>query len=124
VESSPSSPETQTQQVPSPPRPAPQPQEAPANVSEQITDPADLSTPWVVPPEQTSTAPPQGKVLIIELSPMNFIFANYNHPFNFSVDIIPSATSADQPIVPAASPRQRREITLKQVSYLISILYY
>jgi len=71
VASSPSSPETQTQQVSSPPRPAPQPQEAPADVSEQIADPADRSTSSVVPPEQTSTAPPQGKVLIIELSPMD-----------------------------------------------------
>ena len=119
VESSPSSPKIHTQQVSSPPQPAPQPQEAPADVPEQITDSPDLSMSSVVPLGQTSTTPPQGKVLIIALSPMNFIFANYNHPCNFLVDIIPSATSADQPIVPAASPRQRREIALKQVSYLI-----
>jgi len=54
---------------------------------------------------------------------MTLIFANHNHRRNFSVDIIPSATSADQPIVPTASSSQRREIALKQVSYLISILY-
>jgi len=54
---------------------------------------------------------------------MNFTFANHNHPHNFSVDIIPSATSADQPTLPIASPSQMREIALKQVSYLISILY-
>ena len=73
VESSPSSPEIQIQQVSSPPRLAPQPQEALADVPEQIVDTADLSISSVVPLEQTSTAPPQGKVLIISLSPMNFI---------------------------------------------------
>jgi len=41
----------------------------------------------------------------------------------FSVDIVPSATPADQPVVPVASTSQRREITLKQVSYLISSFY-
>jgi len=123
VESSPSSPEIQTQQVPSPPRPAPQPQEAPADLSEQTADPADLSISSVVPPEQTSTAPPQGKVLIITLIPMTSISANHNYPCNFSVDIIPSATLADQPTVPTASSSQRREIAQKQVSYLIYILY-
>jgi len=69
VESSPTSPEIQTQQVPSPPRPAPQLQEAPADVPEQITDLADLSISSVVPPDQTDTAPPQGKVMTIALSP-------------------------------------------------------
>jgi len=123
VELSPSSLEIQTQQVTSPPRPAPQPQEAPTDVPEQTVDPADLSISSVVPPERTRTAPPQGKVLIIALSPMTFIFANHNHPCNLSVDIIPSTTSADQSIVPTASLSQRREIALKQVSYLISILY-
>ena len=123
VESSPSLPKIQTRQVPSPPRPAPQPQEAPADAPEQTTDPADLSISSVFPLEQTSTAPPQGKVLIIALSPMTLIFANHNHPCNFSVDIIPSATSADQSIVPTASPSQRREISQKQVSYLISIIF-
>jgi len=90
VESSPSSPEIQTQQAPYPPHPVPQPQEAPADVSEQIADPADLSISSVVPPEQTSTVHPQGKVLTISSSPINFIFANHNHPCNFSVDITPS----------------------------------
>ena len=42
---------TQMQEVPSPPRPVPQPQETPADVSEQIADPADLGTSSVVPPE-------------------------------------------------------------------------
>ena len=74
VESSPSSPEIQTQQVPSPPQPASQPQQAPADVPERIADAVDLSIASVVPPEQTSTTPPQGKVPIIELSPMNFLF--------------------------------------------------
>jgi len=40
IASSPSPPETQTQEALSPPQPAPQPQEAPADVSEQIADPA------------------------------------------------------------------------------------
>jgi hypothetical protein len=40
-------------------------------VPEQIADPANLSISSVVPLEQTSTAPPQGKVLIIALSPMD-----------------------------------------------------
>jgi len=103
VESSPSSLEIQTQQVSSPPRSAPQPQEAPADVFEQTADPADLSVSSVVCPEQTSNVPPQGKVLIITLLPMTLIFVNHNYPHNFSVDIIPSATSADQPIEPTAS---------------------
>jgi hypothetical protein len=42
----------------------------------------------------------------------------------FSVDIIPSATPADQPVVPSASTSQRREIALKQVSYLTPVLYF
>jgi hypothetical protein len=71
VESSPSSPEIHTQQVSSPPQPAPQPQEAPAEVHEQTIDTVDLIISSVVPPEQTSIAPPQGKVLTIELSPMD-----------------------------------------------------
>jgi hypothetical protein len=83
-----------------------------------------LSVSSVAPPEQTNTAPPQGKVLIITLLPMTLIFVNHNYPCNFLVDIIPSATSADQPIVPTTSSGQRREIALKQVSYLISILYH
>jgi hypothetical protein len=92
-------------------------------VPEQIADPTDRSISSVAPPEQANTAPPQGKVLFVKSSLMDFIFANHNHPYNFSVDIIPSEPSADQSIAPTASPSQRREITLKQVSYLISILY-
>jgi len=117
VESSPSSLEIQTQQVPSPPQPVPQPQEAPTDVPEQTADPVDLIISSVVPPEQTSTAPPQGKVLTTKLSPMDLLFSNYNYPCYFSVDIVPSVTLADRPIVPAASPRQMREIALKQVSF-------
>jgi hypothetical protein len=61
VESSPSSPEAQTQEVPSPPQQVSQ-QEAPADVSEQVADPADLGTSSAIPPEQPITIPPQGKV--------------------------------------------------------------
>ena len=64
VASSPSPSEPQTQEVPSPPRPIPQPQEAPPDVLEQIADPVDLGTSSAVPPEQTITIPPQGKVPI------------------------------------------------------------
>ena len=71
VESSPSSPKIQTQQVSSPPHPAPQPQEAPVDVLEQTADLADLIISSVVPPEQTSTAPPQGKILTTKLSLMD-----------------------------------------------------
>ena len=117
VESSPSSPKIQTQQVPSPPQLAPQPQEAPVDVLEQTADPADLIISSVIPPEQTSHAPPHGKVLTTKLSPMDLLFSNYNYPCYFSVDIILSATPTDQPIVPAASPCQRRNITLKQESF-------
>jgi len=89
VESCPSSLEAQTQDVPSsPPRQVPQ-QEAPADVSEQVVDPADLDTSTAILPKQSITIPSQGKVSIIELSPMNFILANYNPPFNFLVQVIP-----------------------------------
>jgi hypothetical protein len=47
------------------------------------------------------------------------LFISYNHPYNFSAEVIPSATPADQTTIPAASPRQRQEIALKQVSYPI-----
>jgi len=39
-------------------------------VSEHITDPIDLDTSSVVPPEQTVAIPPQGKVPITESLPM------------------------------------------------------
>ena len=123
MESSPSSSEAQTQEVSSPPRQVLQQQEALADISEQVADPADLSTSSVVLPEQTSTAPPQGKVLDHRIITDGFIITNYNYLCNFSVEVIPSATSADQPIVPAASPRQRHEIALKQVSYLTCSFY-
>ena len=40
-----------------------------------------------------------------------------------SADIVPSVTPVDQPVVPLASASQRREIALKQVSHLPSILH-
>ena len=128
VESSPSSPEIQTQQALSPPQPAsPQPvlqlQEAPADVPEQITDPADPIIPSAVSSEQTSTTTPQGKVLSITPLTMNFLQIIITFIIS-SVDVIPSATPADQPVVPSASTSQRREIALKQVSYLVSILFH
>ena len=43
---------------------------------------------------------------------------------NLSADIVPSAAPADQLVVQLASTSQRREIALKQVSYLIIILYF
>jgi len=92
-------------------------------VLEQTADPADPIISSVVSSEQTSTAPPQGKVLLIKLSPMDLFFSNYNYPYYFSVDIVRLATPVGQPVIPAASTSQRREIALKQVSYLISILY-
>jgi len=122
VESSPSSPEAQTQQALSPPQPqeAPQPQETSSDVLEQIADPVDPIIPSVVSSEQTSTVPPQGKLLPTTLSPMDLSLKIISNLIIFSVDIVPSATPADQPVVLVASTSQRREIALKQVSYLIS----
>jgi len=96
VESSPSLPEVQTQQAPSPPQPqeAPQPEETSADVLEQTVDPVSPITPSS--------------------------YKQLYYPFSC---IVPSATPADQPVVPSASTSQRREIALKQVSYLILILY-
>ena len=77
VESSPSSPETQTQQIPSPPQlpeepqveelqpEVPQPEEISTDVHEQTTDPSSLIIASVVSSIQTSTAPPQGNMLSI-----------------------------------------------------------
>ena len=69
VESSPSSPETQTQQAPFPPQPQQEPQleETLADVHEQTTDPVESIISLVVSSIQTSTAPPQGKVISIRL---------------------------------------------------------
>ena len=81
VESSPSCPEAQTQQAPSPPQlqeapqveeiqPAgpqsevPQPEDRSADVGEQTTDPAGSIIASVVSSIQTSTAPPQGNILL------------------------------------------------------------
>jgi len=54
---------------------------------------------------------------------MDLLFSIYNYLYYFSVDVVPSATPADQPMVPSASTSQRREIALKQVSHLIPIPY-
>jgi len=92
----------------------------------QTADPTDPIISSVVSSEHTSTAPPQGKVLSIKFSPMDLLYIFFKIIIIliiFSVDIVPSATPADQPVVPAASTSQRHEIALKQVSYLISILY-
>ena len=77
VESSPSSPETQTQQAPSPPQPqeeAPQPEEISTDVHEQTADPVGSIIASVVYSIQTSTAPPQGKVLSMKSLPMDLSF--------------------------------------------------
>ena len=46
------------QEVPFPPQSAPQTQAGPTDVSKQMTDPVDLGTSSVVPPEQPVTIPP------------------------------------------------------------------
>jgi len=105
VELSPSSPEVQTQQAPSPPQPqeAPQPQETSADVLDQTADPVDPIIPSVVSSEQTSTATPQGKLLPTTLSLMNLPPQIISNLIIFLVHIVPSATPADQPVVPIAS---------------------
>jgi hypothetical protein len=82
VESSPSPPETETQQVPSPPQlqeapqaeepqqeepqsETPQPEDALADVGEQTTDLAGLIISSVVSSIQTSIVPPQGNALLL-----------------------------------------------------------
>ena len=109
VESSPSSPEIQTQQAPSSPQPQeePQPEETLADVHEQTADPVGSIIASVVSSIQTSTAPPQGKALPMKLLPMDLFSPIYNRYYIFSADIIPSAIPADQPVVPSASASQR-----------------
>jgi len=119
VESSPSSPEAQTQQAPSPS----QPQETSANVLEQTADPVDLIIPSVVSSEQTSTVPLQGKLLPTTLSPMDLLLQTISNLIIFVVATVPSATPADRPVVLVASTSHRHEIALKQVSYLTSAFY-
>jgi len=125
VESSPSSPEAQTQQAPSPPQPqeAPQLQQTSADVLEQTADPVYPVIPSVVSSEQTSTVPPQGELLPTTLSPMDLSLQIISNLNIISVDIVPSVTPADRSMVPTVPTSQRREIALKQVSYLISIPY-
>jgi len=60
----------------------------------------------------------------MKLLPMDLFFHLIIIPVNSSADIAPSATPTDQPVVPSASTSQRREIALKQVSYLIIIFYF
>jgi hypothetical protein len=74
----------------------------------------------VVSSIQTSTAPPQGNILSMKSLPMNLLFRLIIISITLSADIISSAISADQPVVPLASSSQRREIALKHVNYLIS----
>jgi hypothetical protein len=45
----------------------------------------------------------------------------HNSSCLLSVDVVPSATLADQPTAPSASSSQRQEIALKQVSHPIFI---
>ena len=105
VESSPSSPKVQTQQAPSPPQrlEAPQPEEISADVLEQTTDLVGPIIASVISSIQTSIAPPQGKVLSMKLLSMDLFFHLIIIPVNFSADIVPSATLADQPVVPSTS---------------------
>jgi len=60
----------------------------------------------------------------MKLLPMDLFFHFIIISANLSADIVPSATPVDQPVVPSALTSQRREIALKQVSYLIIILYF
>jgi len=60
----------------------------------------------------------------MKLLPMDPFFHFIIISINLSADIVSSAIPADQPVVPSASTSQRREIALKQVSYLIIILYF
>ena len=89
MESSPSSPEAQTQQAPSPPQPQEepypeehQPEETSTDVLEQTADPASLIIASVVSSIQTSTATPQGNILSIKLLlmnlPLHFIITSVN----------------------------------------------
>jgi len=77
----------QTQEVPSLPQSAPQTQAGPADVSEQITDPADLDTSSAVPPKETVTIPPQGKVSTTESLPMTFFINTIVTLGNFQLKI-------------------------------------
>jgi len=59
------------------------------------------------------------RLLPIDLS-FHFIIIS----INLSAETVSLSTPADQPVGPLASTSQRREIALKQVSYLIIILYF
>jgi len=97
VESSPTSPEAQTQQASSPtqlqeePQPEelqpeePQPEETSADVHEQTTNPANLIIASVVSSIPTSIAPPQGNILSMKLLPMNLLFHFIITSINFQL---------------------------------------
>ena len=89
VESFPSSLEVQTRQAPSSPQPeeVPRPEEISVDVLEQTADPVGSIISSVVSSIQTSTAPPQGKVLSIRLFADDFFF-NLQHSlllYNFQL---------------------------------------
>ena len=138
VESSPSSPEVQAQQVPSSPSmqeapqeeepqqeepqlEVPQPENISADVHESTADPAGPIIASVVSSIQTRTALPQGNIFYNITANELILFRSYNPFCQFSADVAPSAILADQPVAPSTSSSQRREIALKQVSYPISI---
>ena len=91
VESSPSSPETRTQQAPSPSQPqeeahveefqpeGPQLEDTSADIHKQTADPAGSIKASVVSSIQTSTAPPQGNIPFMKLLPMNLLPLSYNY---------------------------------------------
>ena len=103
VESSPSSPKTQTQQEPFPSQPqeapqveephpeepqleVPQPEDTSADVHEQTINPSGSIIASIVSSIQTSIAPPQGNILFMRLSPMNLFSLPYNYfCFSFSL---------------------------------------
>jgi hypothetical protein len=82
----------------------------------------DQSTSSAVTPDQTIIIPPQVKIPITQLLPMD-LYINMSSLLVFSVEGIPSATLADQSTVQITSPSQRQEIALKQVSYTQSAVF-
>jgi hypothetical protein len=133
VESSPSPPDVEIQQAPSPPHPQevpeadePQQEEPQAEgtstvVGEQTTGLAGSITSSAVPPIQTSIVLPQGNIFYNIATDELILIQPHNSSCLLSVDVVPSATLADQPTAPSASSSQRQEIALKQVSHPIFI---
>jgi len=89
IESSPSCPGAQTQQVLTPPQPQeePQPEGTSADVHEQTADPVGSIIASVVSSIQTSIALPQGNVLSMKLLPMNLPFHLIITPVNFQLTL-------------------------------------